>query len=103
MAVSLTVAQLEERVGVAIGARADGLLAMVRARVDRYAPGAPVAVQNEAALIFAGWLFQAGAQARQVFPADGEGRPVNASRAFTLSGAQGLLSPWRVPRARACR
>ena len=102
MAVSLTVGQLEERVGVDIGTRADSLLATVRARVDRYTPHAPVAVQNEAAIIFAAWLWQAGAQARQVFPADGEGRPpINVSRAFLLSGAQGLLSPWRVPRAGA--
>ena len=103
MAVSLSAAQLSKRVGVEIGDRAAGLLAVSTARVERYAPGAPGAVQDEACVLFAAWLWQSGAQARQVLPADGEGRPVNASRAFLLSGAQGLLTPWRVLRGGASK
>ena len=73
------------------------------ARINRYAPGAPDAVKTEALIVYGGWLYQASAQRRSVFPSDGEGLPVNVSRAFLLSGAQGLLSSWRRPRAGACR
>ena len=88
---------------VSLQARVDSIHAAACARVKRYAPGAPDAVQNEAAILMAGWQWQASAQSRHVFPTDGEGIPVNVSRAFLLSGAQGLLSSWRVPRAGACR
>ena len=71
------------------------------ARVRRYARGAPVEVRNEAVILLAGWIYQATAQSRAVFPADQEGPPINVSRAFLLSGAQGLLSSWRQPRAGA--
>ena len=71
-------------------------------RLKRYARGAPSEVKTEALLLYAAWIYQAEAQRRSVFPADGEGRPVNVSRAFLLSGAQGLLSPWRTLRAGAC-
>ena len=37
---------------------------------------------------------------RSVFPADGD-PPINVSRAFLLSGAQALLTSWRVPLAGA--
>ena len=72
-------------------------------RVKKFAGAAPTEVKNEAILLLAGWVYQATAQRRSVFPDDGEGRPANVSRAFLLSGAQGLLSPWRRPRAGACR
>ena len=72
-------------------------------RVKRYARTAPTEIKNEAILLYSGWLYQATAQQRSVFPTDGEGRPVNVSRAFLLSGAQGLLAPWHTPRAGACR
>ena len=71
-------------------------------RVKRYASEAPTEIKNEAVILLAAWLWQATAQSRQVFPTDGEGRPVNVSRAFLLSGAQGILSSWRKPRAGAC-
>ena len=71
-------------------------------RTRRYARTAPTEIRNEAILLFSAWIYQAGAQARSVFPADGEGPPVNASRAFLLSGAQGLLAPWHTPRAGKC-
>ena len=80
--------------------RVASIHAAVCARVKRYAKNAPTEVKNEAAILMAGWLWQATAQARKVIPE--EGAPINASRAFLLSGAQGLLSSWRTPRAGAC-
>ena len=71
------------------------------ARVKRYALAAPTEIKNESVILLAAWLWQATAQSRSVFPTDNEGPPVNTSRAFLLSGAQGLLSSWRVPRAGA--
>ena len=68
-------------------------------RVNRYARNAPVEVRKEAVILYAAWLWQASAQRRNVF---GDGPPVNASRAFLLSGARGLLAPWHTPRAGAC-
>ena len=82
-------------------ARIDSIHAAACARVKRYARDAPVEVRNEAVILMAGWLYQATAQARNVFPADQQGPAINVSRAFLLSGAQGLLTPWRVPRAGA--
>ena len=68
---------------------------------EKLRPNAPTEIKNEALILMAGWLWQSTAQGRSVFPEDG--RPVNVSRAFVLSGAQGLLSPWHQPRAGACR
>ena len=82
-------------------ARIDSIHTACCARIKRYARDAPVEVRNEALLLYAAWIYQSGAQARRVFPTDGEGPPVNVSRAFLLSGAQGLLAPWRTPRAGA--
>ena len=87
----------------ALQARIDSIHAACSARIVRYAPGAPDGVKTESLIVYGGWLYQATAQSRSVFPADGEGLPVNVSRAFLLSGAQGLLSSWRRPRAGACR
>ena len=84
-------------------ARVDSIHKAACARVKRYALGAPVEVRNEAVILLAGWIYQATAQSRAVFPSDQEGPPINVSRAFLLSGAQGLLSSWRQPRAGACR
>ena len=92
---------------VALGApddqqgRIDSLYTACCCRIKRYAKGAPLSVRNEALILYAAWIYQSGAQRRSVFPADGEGPPVNVSRAFLLSGAQALLSPWRRPRAGA--
>ena len=84
----------------ALQARIDSIHAACSARIVRYAPGAPDAVKTEALIVYGGWLYQATAQSRSVFPTD-DSPPVNVSRAFLLSGAQGLLSSWRVPRAGA--
>ena len=85
----------------ALEGRVASIHAACTARINRYAPGAPDAVATEALVLYAAWIYQSGAQSRSVFPTDGEGPPVNVSRAFLLSGAQGLLTPWRVPRAGA--
>ena len=83
--------------------RITSIHAAASARINRHAPSAPDAVKTEAIIVYGGWLYQATAQRRSVFPTDGEGPPINVSRAFLLSGAQGLLSSWRIPRAGACR
>ena len=88
---------------LALQGRIDSIHKATCTRVKRYARAAPTEIKNEAILLFAAWLYQAEAQRRSVFPDDGEGRPVNVSRAFLLCGAQGLLAPWHAPRARACR
>ena len=49
------------------------------ARSNRYAPGAPEAVATEALVLYAAWLYQSGAQRRNVFPTDQEGPPINVS------------------------
>ena len=91
---------------VALGAdaslagRVSSIHAACTARVERYAPGAPDAVKTEALVLYAAWVYQSQAQRRSVFPADGD-PPINVSRAFLLSGAQALLTSWRVPRAGA--
>ena len=85
----------------ALAGRVASIHAACCARIKRYARDAPVEVRNEALVLYAAWIYQSGAQSRSVFPTDGEGPPVNVSRAFLLSGAQGLLSSWRVPRAGA--
>ena len=82
-------------------ARIDSIHTACCARIKRYARDAPVEVRNEALVLYAAWVYQSGAQARSVFPTDNEGPPINVSRAFLLSGAQGLLAPWRTPRAGA--
>ena len=84
-------------------ARVESIHAAASARVTRYAVDAPIEIRNEAVVLFSAWLWQSSAQRRSVFPIDGEGPPINVSRAFLLSGAQGLLSAWRTPRAGACR
>ena len=87
----------------ALQGRIDSIYAAANARIKSYARTAPTEIKNEAVILMAGWLYQATAQARNVFPADQQGPAINVSRVFLLSGAQGLLTPWRVPRAGACR
>ena len=99
----MTADDLRRQLGAdaALQARVDSIHAACTARINRYAPGAPDAVATEVLVLYAAWIYQSGAQRRFVFPTDGEGPPINVSRAFLLSGAQGLLSSWHVPRAGA--
>ena len=96
--------ELEQILGTDVShhKRVSSIHAAACVKVKKYARNAPTEIKNEALILLAGWLWQASAQARSVFPEDGDGRPVNTSRAFLLSGAQGLLSSWRVPRAGKC-
>ena len=72
-----------------------------REMVEKYAPGAPAAIKNEAVHRFAGYLKQAsfGAIAKDsVGPLQIE-YAVNHANAFRNSDAAMLLSRWRVRRA----
>ena len=94
-----------EAVRAAIGAdttqaaRVASIHAAALARVNRVTGGAPDQVKSEAIILYAGYLWQASAQSRNVFPDDQGGRLINISAAWRNSGAHGLVSSWRVPRA----
>ena len=103
MAVTLTTSDLEAALSInaTLAAR---LLETSTALVERYAPGAPPAVQNEAVIRTAGWLMETpsgGIRSESV----GDIRTgYDASRslgALRHSGAMGLLTTWRVRRAGA--
>ncbi len=102
MAVTLTAAQLAEAVGLD-SATAARLLAVAGALVERYAPDAPDAVANEAAIRTAGWLAE---QPSAAITSESEG-DIRTSYAPTMlsalrhSGGMALLSPWKIRRAGA--
>lgn len=103
MAVDLTPSDLEAALAInaALAAR---LHAVAVALVERYAPGAPVAIQNEAVIRTASWLV--GTPAGGVrSEAEGDIRTgydtARSLGALRHSGAMGLLSPWKVRRAGA--
>ena len=93
MAVDLTVAQLSN--ALRLGDTAEELeivtrlLGVASALVSVYAPNAPDAIANEAAVRLAGYLF------------DQPTAPARSSHANALrnSGAAALLASWRVQRA----
>ena len=102
MAVTLTADVLAGAIG-ADRETADRLLPVASALVERHAPNAPEAVQNEAAIRCAGWLAQApssGLRHYQIGAAISTFTPSMTS-AVRHSGAAGLLSPWKVRRAGA--
>ena len=90
---------------------ADRLLLVVTASVEKEAPSAPEAVQNEAAIRMAGWMSDdlrpIGAVSVDVdysAPELGALRNASLNRSITyhrgqsamrLSGARALLAPWR--------
>lgn len=80
---------------------ADALGAMAAARVEREAPGAPQAVKNEAVIRYAGYMAQAdfGSIRREEIGPRSVEFTLNHAAAFRLSGAYGLLAPWKVRRA----
>ena len=100
MAVTLTAVELAEAIGVD-STTATRLLAVATALVTRYAPDAPGAISNEAAIRCAGWLAEQPAAA---ITSETEG-DVRTSYAPTMqsalrhSGGMALLSPWKVRRA----
>ena len=102
MAVTITEAQLAEALGVN-QALADRLRPVAVALVERYAPAAPEAIQNEAAVRCSGWLADtpaASLQAEQYGDVSVTWAPGQLS-ALRHSGAMALLSPWKVRRAGA--
>ena len=86
------------------GTLAARLHPVVVALVERYAPDAPDAIQNEAVIRCAGWLLETPAGAIRS-ETTGDVRTVfdgaRASSALRHSGAMGLLSPWKIRRAGA--
>ena len=102
MAVTLTTADLAEAIGTD-SATATRLLAVANALVERYAPDAPAAIQNEAAIRTAGWLSEQPAAAIR---SETEGdistsyAPTHMS-ALRHSGAMAFLSPFKQRRAGA--
>lgn len=75
----------------------------VVATVERYAPDAPDAVLNEAAVRFGGWLAEApasGARSESTGDISTSFSPAMTG-GFRASGAMALLSPWKVRRAGA--
>ena len=100
MAVTMTATAFAEAIG-ADSATATRLLAVASELVNRHAPDAPVAIQNEAAIRTAGWLAE---QPSTAITSETEGdirtsyAPAMTS-ALRHSGGMALLSPWRVRRA----
>ena len=84
--------------------RLDALGGTAGALVSSYAPGAPVAVRNEAVIRLAGWLRQTPAGdmiVTEVGPLKFDSRATPSRNALRNSGAMGLLAPWRKPRVRS--
>ena len=72
--------------------------------ISEYAPGAPQAVKDEAAIRYVGYIAQAppGAIQKIVLPdIDIEFRQAPPASAFQLSGARALLTRWKIRRAGA--
>ena len=99
---TLTVVELAEALPADLSL-ADRLHPVAVVLVERYAPKAPEAVQNEAVIRAAGWLREqppAGIQSESIGDETYEYAPAMVS-ALRHSGAMALLSPWRVRRAGA--
>ena len=79
------------------------LLPVATALVERYAPDAPEAIQNEAAVRCAGWLGHtaAGSIAKVETGPKSTEYAVGQTGALRHSGAMSLLAPWKVRRAGA--
>ena len=103
MAVSLSDAELGRALSVN-DALALRLLPVAVALVERFAPDAPDAIQNEAVIRCAGWLVEAPAGPIRSETTGDLRSGFDTSRALGAlrhSGAMGLLSPWKVRRAGA--
>ena len=97
MAVTLTASELADALD---GTDATRLLVVVTELVVHYAPDAPDAMHNEAAIRAAGWLAErpAAASGETVGPLSASYAPGQHS-ALRHSGAMALLSPYKVRRA----
>ena len=104
MAVTLTARQLGPAIGVD-ASTATRLRAVVVALVDHYAPSAPEAVANEAAIRTAGWLAE---QPNASIRSEREGEiqtdfAPSQTGAMLHSGAKSILYPWRAKTAGIAR
>ena len=84
-------------------ARAERVLPVATAMVQRYAPAAPGALQVEAAIRFCGYLLGSDygeVLSETIGPRQTSYAPNNADM-FRRCGAAALLSPWRLRRAGA--
>ena len=100
MAVTIGAPELAEAVGIP-EALATRILPTVTALVERFAPDAPVAIQNEAAIRTAGWLSESpasGARREDIGDISTTFSPA-ATGALRSSGAMALLSTWKERRA----
>ena len=92
MAVTITAAKLAAALRLGDSAEetaeATRILASTTALVEKHAPNAPDAIQNEAVVRAGGWLFDMPAVQRTA-----------AGDVLRNSGALALLLPWRVHRA----
>ena len=99
MAVTIGVEAFSAAIGVdaETGSR---LLEVATELVDRYAPAAPNAVSNEAAIRTAGWLAEAPAagQTGETVGDVGTRYAATSQSALRHSGAMALLTIWKVRR-----
>ena len=102
MAVTITATQLAEAIKQP-STVAERLLAVATELVERYAPAAPEAVQNEAVIRASGYLAQQPSDARRSTTVGGVSSSWAATHTSALrhSGAMSLLSPFKVRRAGA--
>ncbi|MCY4157278.1 MAG: hypothetical protein OXF66_07600 [Gammaproteobacteria bacterium] len=79
-------------------ARIDAIMGLLSAKIERFAPDAPLAAKREAARRYFGYL--GGASTGEFESMETDGLKVafshDHSRAFRLSGAMGALSAYRV-------
>ncbi len=92
-------ADLALEIGVA-QARAEALLMVTTALVDRFAPDAPEPIKDEALIRCAGYLAE---QPRAALRSDSVGDITtsftpSSTSALRHSGAMALLSPWKIRR-----
>ena len=102
MAVTLPPDTLAAELGIDT-TRATRLLGVATAVVEEYAPATPEALQNEAAIRFAGYLAESrfgAVSTRTVGPLTAE-HVTNHAAAFRNSGAAALLTRYKVRRAGA--
>ena len=101
---SITAEELAAEIGIPDDEinRARRLLAVASEAVDRYAPGAPVILKNEAAIRFCGYMAGSdygGVHSESVGPRSVEYTPPSTNAAmFRNSGAAGLLTNYKVRR-----
>ena len=101
MAVTLDVATLQAEFPLMTTARATSLLAAASATAIRYSPAAPDELHDEAVRLMVGNVYQSPAPAlrrEQSGDLSADFAP-SLVGAFRWSGAQSLLSPWKIHRA----